>query len=194
MSNSNQCFTTVNTACSIIPPLEVWPFIYSEHSPERVLDYDNNRAMWPAHINVTYPFVAQAGFTAAKTKLKQVFKENSISSFDIELSDFDIFEHTHTSIIFMRPRVIGDSRGDDLLKLIHDLIVTAFNIKENHEYEPHLSVAYVKTEEVLKRKKRLEEKLLQPIRFTVDKLHFLATSKENGKMYSKCEIMLDSNV
>lgn len=45
----------------------------------------------------------------------------------------------------MRPRVLGDSRGDDLLKLIHDLIVTSFNIKENHPYEPHLSVAYVKT-------------------------------------------------
>jgi len=44
---------------------------------------------------------------------------------------------------------------------------------------------------MLKQKKEFEKRLTAPIRFTVDKLHFIATSKENGKMYSKCFINLD---
>ena len=62
------------------------------------------------------------------------------------MSELDFFEHTINSIIVIKPKVwIGDERRDDFLIQIHDLIVKCFNIVENHEYVPHISVEYVKT-------------------------------------------------
>ncbi|EFC41426.1 predicted protein [Naegleria gruberi] len=190
-TTSSSTYTTVSTACTIIPPLDLWPQLFPHHPEHEVLDYEGNKSCWPAHINVAYPFVAQAGFSVAKGKLKQLLKEHDIQPFDIELDELDIFEHTINSIIVMKPKVwIGDERKDELLIQLHDLIVECFNIVENHEYVPHISISYVKTKDLLKRKKMLETLFTKPIRFTVDKLHFLATSNKNGKMYSKCEVFL----
>ena len=98
----------------------------------------------------SYPFISQSEFTNAKTKLKQVLKMNSISPFEIELSEFDVFEHTFNSIVYMKPKVVSEGQhGQDLLSVIHDLIGKTFRIQDTHEYIPHISVLYVKTVSII---------------------------------------------
>ncbi|KAL9653100.1 hypothetical protein ABK040_006318 [Willaertia magna] len=197
MKNNNNSekkgtYTTINSACSIIPPLHTWPDMFTDEDPNSVLDYENNKSHWPAHINLAFPFIPLKDFTNAKTKLKQVFKKHNIKPFDIILKDFEYFEHSHTSIIYLKPSVVNHPMGDDLLIYIHKLINETLGIvdKTDQEYVPHLSVAYVQTNHLNRILQEFKERSPGPIQFTVDTLHFLAVRDDNGKMTSKCCIVL----
>ena len=55
-TTSSSTYTTVSTACTIIPPLDLWPQLFPHHPEHEVLDYEGNKSCWPAHTNVYVVF------------------------------------------------------------------------------------------------------------------------------------------
>ena len=128
-----------HTTVALIPPDDAWDPIQEA----RALVRDRGLWRWPPHANLLYPFHEPAEFDLAAPILSHALA--SVQPFELELREFDIFEHSSRSAtLWVRP----DPSREGALQELHSALESALP-HCNHQtadhggrFTPHFTIGH----------------------------------------------------
>jgi len=124
------------------------------------------------HITLLDPFIEHIYFDEAKEKLRE--KLIDFEPFPLQLTELGVFKNKKQSVLWLKPE---DTDGNlsrlqrevmEVYPYCNDIV-----LHKNSGYNPHVTVAKMKTQQVLLAKEE-EEKTFQPFEFWVKEIQILS--------------------
>jgi len=179
---TGKCFVAI-----MIPPIEAIPITriletYSTHRPLICL----------GHITLLDPFIEHIYFDEAKEKLRE--KLFDFEPFTLSLTEVGMFRKKKQSILWVKPND-EDGKLGLLQRTVMEVYPYCDDVVHHSEngYTPHITVAKMKYQQVLKAKEELE-KTFQPIEFLVKEIQFLSKVESSFPYEVRATIPLGRNV
>lgn len=202
---------TSNSACVIIPPLELWDAIQEIRSAN-----DTSFDRWPPHVNLLWPFLPQTDFSAAAASIEGSAKFKALQPFRVRLSTFSFTQgsrYVHliadcldeNGNVLPWPPVISKGRKKEATSTpMQDLFSSLISLFPGCErpfldatgapteyFLPHLSVGQVDQPTIRDTVQRLQANWT-PIEFEVTELTFLARNGPNKAFQTILTVPLGS--
>ena len=151
--------------------------------------YDKQFIRWPAHINLSFPFLPISEAKTITPLLSDVIR--SIPAFQFTLSSFDYFTHSSSATVFLKPA--DDEELQRLHCMIHELLPQISDTRGREgPWQPHLTIAQCKNETEAKALIAKIQTTWTPQKIVLRSVEWL--SRENTTPFSRFQLFhLDEN-
>ncbi|KAH7095320.1 hypothetical protein FB567DRAFT_26608 [Paraphoma chrysanthemicola] len=163
--------TSHDTALCIIPPHPKCGDI------DRLRElYDKSYGVWPAHINIVYPFVAPENLERAQEQIQAHFDRNldPTNTHTITLNETGMFKHRNNSTIFLHE---NKPQSDSYMTVLRDMVLQALGQNPNAT-NLHLTIGQTEDNTLFSQQYLLSKaRLLPTLRFSVGALAILVRDR-----------------
>src|ERR1700748_3617343 len=134
MANYFQLSSTQTALCLILPES------LCESVDEVRSQYDKAYGLWPAHINILYPFVPLAKLQSALDSLRKALVDERRGRIKVKVDDLGVFRHRKSATLFLKPDDESKKSISGLrTSLISELGCTDAEGTHDGEFTPHLT-------------------------------------------------------